>query len=138
MVTVATGVFAASAKGKAPSKKQPLPAGVIALAPKEMNWRDANAYCVSKGGKLPLINNATSLGSQDVLNYYIDGFGERGNDWPIGLPYDSYWTGTVIPEDPSWARVVVDQQPGPRYYHNVNVMTGVSDKNHRARVVCVP
>jgi hypothetical protein len=137
-VTVATEIFAASTQREATTKKQALPAGFIALAPQKMNWRDANAYCASKGGKLPLINNAASLGSTDGFDYFIDGFGERGSDWPDGLAYDGYWTGTTVTEDPGWVRVVYDDQPGPEYYRNVHVNTGVQAKNVKDHVVCVP
>jgi hypothetical protein len=75
----------------------PLPAGFMAFAPDLMSQKDAEAYCASKGGRLPLVNNsATYDGRSDVSS--IDGFGSVGSPWPKELPggrTDGYWTGTA-------------------------------------------
>jgi hypothetical protein len=87
MAVVATGAFAA----------ERVPAGFIAFAPEPMSWKDAKAFCESKGGRLPLVNNsATYDGRSDVSS--IDGFGSVGSPWPKELPggrADGYWMGTT-------------------------------------------
>jgi hypothetical protein len=146
MVTAATGAFASCTKRQAASKKPALPVGFIALAPKKMTWKDAQAYCSRKGGKLPLINNAASLESSasvNVFEFFIDGFGKRGSLWPDDLPEGSYWTGTVVTEDPSEVRVVLEDHKkkvdGNNFYIiSVHVVTGVTSQDVRRRVVCVP
>ena len=70
-----------------------LPDGFIALAPNEMNWSDAVAWCKEQGGKLPRIDNIDAWdGKGEVI---IDGFGAHGAPWPSGLPKGLYWTGVM-------------------------------------------
>jgi formylglycine-generating enzyme required for sulfatase activity len=88
---------AATAKAKADAKIDgpPAPAGFVALAQNDMSWEDAQAYCTSKGGRLPLINGSASWDGKGAAS--ADGFGVSGSPWPAGLPTElpnCYWTGT--------------------------------------------
>ena len=93
-----------------------LPEGFIALAPNKMNWADAKAYCVSNGGRLPLINSKNSIPYQPNPGTPVDGFGSTGEKWPSSLPYsdktDVYWTGTEISNNPGLPWVVVGRGGG--------------------------
>jgi len=119
----------AEAAIKAEAKRKA--AGFIALAPEPLNWNDADAYCKSKGGRLPLVNGKTSLRSSKGAT--IDGFGSEGAEWPSGLPYVEYWTGTELSGSPDKAWFVGS--------HARTVVLGSqvrSLRSTRNRVVCVP
>jgi len=125
----------------------------IAAAPKQafmavsdtaMNWAAAKAWCEQRGGRLPLINGASSLAWAQVMKapgtVFIDGFGEINvgpnwpgdftTPWPSGLPGDGYWTGTENTDNPgnSW---IVNDNDGMVNVNNDN------QSNHN-RAVCVP
>ena len=107
-----------------------LPAGCIAITPKEMNLRDAKKYCASKGGRLPLIGGKNSLASVPK-GTSIDGFGAMGAKWPSGLPSDYYWTGTANADGPGLSWIV--------YHDDGYVNSSTPDgQNFQYRVVCVP
>lgn len=92
-----------------------------------MNWSNAKNYCVSQGGKAPLVNNSTSWDGSGT--WTADGFGT--GVWPSGLPY--YWMGTEYSSSPGYAWVVD--------YVSGNVNANVSDlagQSYDCRVVCVP
>ena len=108
-----------------------LPAGFIAIAPDEMTWDAAKAYCEQHGGRLPLIGNSNSLGSVSVSKgTLIDGFGSVGASWPPGLPGVRYWTGTVNSDFTGYSWGVHG------YGDDVGVFS--NDPGHAYRVVCVP
>ena len=110
-----------------------LPAGVIAIAPGKMNWKDAKAYCASKGGRLPLIGGKNKRPSQDTPSGTpVDGFGSVGAKWPSSLPSDYYWTGTENSRNPSYSWMVNDHDDGGI----VGVLYG--NQSYPQRVVCVP
>jgi hypothetical protein len=100
----------------------------IAVSESPMSWSNAKAFCQQQGGRLPLINGSTSLGSVSS-NATIDGFGAPGFPWPSGLPRAHYWTGTVntFPHGPCF---VYDRGGSVAVYdHPQNVLR---------HVVCVP
>jgi hypothetical protein len=66
---------------------------IIAFAPDVMNWSDAQAYCASKGGRLPRIGNKNTLESIPE-GIAVEGIGARNAQWPSGLPRGAYWTDT--------------------------------------------
>ena len=108
-----------------------LPDGFTALSEQTMNWNDAKAFCESKGGKLPLLNNLTDsgngLGSRPAA---IDGFVVEEGTWPEGLAKGQYWLGT---DEPRGKGVAWRIQPfGPK-----NDIGAVS-KGSKLRAVCVP
>ena len=82
-------------KAREQSKAALEAAGVIALSPNTMNWKDARVYCESKGGRLPLANGRTSWNGDGRGFAPIEAFGAVGSPWPSWLPSDQlYWTGT--------------------------------------------
>jgi TonB family protein len=107
-------------------------AGFFAPSESLMTWADAKAYCASKGGRLPLINNSDSweIESRTVKN--MDGFAY--NQWPSGLPHDtfgaSFWTGTEVTNNPGkvWTFSAIT---------NGRKMIGTGKSNIERRVVCV-
>ena len=110
--------------------------GFIAISESLMNYDDAVAFCRKHGGRLPRINNSDSWDGRDPPPArgipLIDCFGYWGRLWSevgVGLPHDSYWTGTAITygQGRSW---VVDGYGGVVYAH-------VYDQRVDARVVCV-
>ena len=104
----------------------------IAVSSTDMNWFDAVAFCQQRGGSLPLINGSTSLGPV-LSDATIDGFGNRGGPWPLGLLAVKYWTGTELtevtadPDDRSW--FVTDHD---------EVVLGFVSQSAAYRVACVP
>ena len=126
-----------------------VPAGFIALAPGKMNWKDAKAYCASKGGKLPLINGINGykrlLRDPAPKGTPIEGFGTKGAKWPSSLPYALYWTATKPSDHPDLVWLVGFGGEGvnsngvfdaSRVY--VDGFFGASQSNNKIRVVCVP
>ena len=107
-----------------------LPAGFIALSESEMTWADAVAYCRQQGGRLPRVNNNDSWAWTDAADIHIDGFGVPGASWPSGLPFGSYWTGTVDAggSDHSW--VVADYGGYITLPRSIQSLT--------LRVICLP
>ena len=119
----------------------------IAVSDKGMTWKDARAWCAARGGRLPLINNAKSLGKDVLKNrgtLKIDGVGrvKKGpgsRDWTTSwvhsrLPDGHYWTGTVVADGPggSWGFSDSGGSDGGGVYVT-NYVQG-----HTLRVVCVP
>jgi len=93
-VFVFAAILAVPALASAADK---LPSGFIALAPDEMNWNNAVAFCKQKGGRLPRINNSDSWDGKNPPSrgIVIDGFGYGDRPWEeVGLPTGYYWTGT--------------------------------------------
>jgi hypothetical protein len=80
------------------SDGNPLPSDFLALfdddSTSTKNWVGAGTFCSNQGGKLPLINGASSLPYPVPFDAVIDGFGPLGVSWPSALPSDGYWTGT--------------------------------------------
>ena len=107
-----------------------LPAGFIAIAPGEMSWNDAKAFCQQQGGRLPLIGGSNSLGSVSK-GTLIDGFGTVSGPWPAGLPSNGCWADTENSNLPSYSWIVVKDYGG-----SVNV--GNSYQSYTYRAVCVP
>ena len=116
----------------------------IAVSDEGMTWQDARDWCAARGGRLPLINNAESLG-ENVLNrrgtLRIDGVGKvnvgpESRDWTTSwdyrrLPGFIYWTGTVDAVNPgsSW-----------RFSGNGGYVHLISNfpQGYAIQVVCVP
>jgi len=100
-----------------------------------MNWGDAQARGKQPGGRLPLIGGKESVSIDDGTgksgmgknNPLIDGFGKVSSRWPVALPNDIYWTGTV---DSPYAWYV--------YVNGGLVGVGFDDQGEPRRVVCVP
>jgi hypothetical protein len=105
------------------------PAGFAALAPGKMTWSEAQAYCASKGGKLPLVGGSKSF-SAPAMGMSVDGFGSVGATWPSDVPAGYYWTGTENSRAPEQS-VIVDVKRG-------NVNLGIGKQKHAHSVVCVP
>ena len=147
--TLLTGVIVCSSdsnadtQAQAQAKADPSPR-YIAVSDAEMTWHQARDWCAARGGRLPLINNAESLGRDVVFGtkgtVTIDGVG-RVNVGPIreefttswddtGLPGSYYWTGTVNADSPglSWHFINDDIYVYVYYYGQGDVL----------RVVCVP
>jgi hypothetical protein len=107
-------------------------AGIIALSPNTMNWRDARAFCESKGGRLPRVIGHRDWGGRGRGSAAIEVFGAVGSPWPSLLPSDRpYWTGTrstVGGPDRQWD---VRSKDG-------RVDVGENSRNRSYRVVCVP
>jgi hypothetical protein len=110
-----------------PMTFEALPAKFIALTPRHMNWSDAKAWCVSQGGKMPLVNNSASWDGS--LPASIAGFGPPGSDWPAGLPFGLYWTGAEHSDNTNFAWVVFD--------FGGKVGIGAIDQDYGLSVVCV-
>ena len=108
-----------------------LPAGFIAIASDMMNWSNAKAFCVSKGGRLPLIGGKNKIASSKDIpsGTPVDGFDSVGAKWPSGLHSGMYWTGTGrdIDSGPSWV-----------VYDNKGVTVSNDYQSRAYRVVCVP
>jgi len=112
-------------------------AGFIALSEDRMSWPDAKAWCEQQGGKLPLINGATSLTRRQIADsgtVLIDGFGQintRGwnTPWPSSLSSGFYWTGTEDTDSPGLSWFVGGV---------VRVNLGGTYQNNDRRVACVP
>jgi len=134
----------ASAQTQAPAKAAPSPR-YSAVSDTEMTWQDAGDWCAARGGKLPLINGASSLPSPlPTPSVSIDGVGTidatgSGSYYPSVTPWANtgplptgyyYWTGTADTDLPgfSW------------YFDNLGGDVGVdsSDQSYGGRVVCVP
>jgi hypothetical protein len=126
-----TAFGAGAGNGKTPEAVQKAieAAGFVAFAPGKMNWSEAQAYCASKGGKLPLVGGSKSSGAMQ-MGMPVDGFGSWGAPWPSGLPEGYYWTGTENSRGPEQA-LVVDVKRG-------NVNLGVGKQKSSQSVVCVP
>ena len=103
--------------------------GFIETSDSLMTWADANAYCDSKGGRLPRINKSNSWNGQGTMT--IDGFGTVGEPWPKELPFITYWTGTVNNSSPGTACVVLEDPDG-----KVEVSNFIHDTTNG--VACVP
>jgi len=111
-----------------------------------MNWDDAKAWCKRQGGRLPLINDATSLTWDQIIGpktALIDGFGQINTGpggqnwrdhwttpWPSGLPGDYYWTGTESTDRPGDSWIV--------YFSDGIVYVSGDRQRYSYRVVCVP
>ena len=104
----------------------------IALYNNRMNWADAKAWCRSRGGRLPLINNSDFFAWANRAQItHIDVFGAPGRPWTeVGLPTALYWTGTVCSDFPGFSWLVNDVGG------NVNVIN--LHQSFGRRVVCVP
>jgi len=105
-----------------------LPPGFIAVSEFAMNWSSAKDFCQRQGGRLPLVNDSTSLGAVPSGGR-VDGFGTIGGPWPSGLPCVRFWTGT---EDA--------YRPGHSWFvHGVGDYVVRSDRQSGVTiVVCVP
>ena len=129
-------VCVASAASKRPTgfmAADPLPAGVIAIAPDKMNWKDAMAYCSSKGGRLPLIGGSNKRPPQDTPSGTpVDGFGTVGAKWPSSLLSDYYWTGAENSLNLGYSWIVKDDDDRGI----IGVFYG--NKSYPQRVICVP
>ena len=116
----------------------------IAVSDEDMTWQDARAWCAARGGRLPLINNAESLGL-DVLErrgtLRIDGVGKVNvgpggpRDWTTSwdyrrLPGYLYWTGTAYTDSPGYSWYFYDYDGYVDVHHY--------DQGYTSRVVCVP
>jgi hypothetical protein len=110
----------------------PLPAGVIAIAPDKMNWSDAKEYCASKGGRLPLINGKNELSFPEKIppGTPVEVFGAMGAKWPSEIPLDFYWTGTGHSDKPRHGWLVV--------HSGGNVFDNLVTQGNSRSVICVP
>ena len=108
-----------------------LPDDVIALSPNGMAWKDAQAYCTSKGGTLPLFDGKKRLTAPDgnAPNRPLELFGRDGAPWPSGLPFGHYWLGTERNTRPGHAWKVFDA--------NGNVVVTFASKDSPLHAVCV-
>jgi len=118
-------------------------AGFIALAPDDMTWDDAKAYCASKGGRLPLIDGKKILSFSSNTAAFgipkgtpIDGFDSVGANCPSGLSrsWMHYWTGTEMSNFPDegytvWTVPCTDGE---------QVSLGGGNRVVSYSVVCVP
>ena len=106
-------------------KEEQLSGEFIAVSESPMTWATAKAWCGQRSGRLPLINGASALSWDEVINskkIVVDGIGtvidgfrpdmneeefrKRALPWSnTGLPGDRYWTGTELAGFPgySWA-----------------------------------
>jgi hypothetical protein len=103
--------------------------GFIALSDAEMTWEEAKAWCASKGGRLPRVDNSDSSNTIESVN--IDGFGVAFDaPWPAGLPGVNLWTGTEWSGGGPGAAWAVYNNNGQVGY------SGAAGMSYRA--VCVP
>jgi len=89
---------------KAEAADTTLPDGVISISPDGMPWNDAQAYCASKGGHLPLFDGKKRLTAPDggAPDKPVELFGHYGATWPSGLPFGNYWLGTERSKATAW------------------------------------
>ena len=92
-VTVTDSLSATGTKDFTLTVDAAAPTGFIAVSTTTMNWSAAQTWCSDQGGRLPLINDSTSLDSAPS-GTPIDGFGSVGASWPSDVPSHYYWTGT--------------------------------------------
>ena len=108
-------------------------AGVIALSPNTMNWKDARAYCESKGGRLPLVNGRTSWNGDRRGSASIEAFGAVGSPWPSWLASDTpYWTDTG-----STAGGALADKSWDVRNNGGHVDVGSNSKNRSYPVICI-
>ena len=96
------------------------------LSDSPMNWSDAKAFCLQKGGRLPRINNSDSWDGKG--EFTIDGFGTIGTPWPSDLPDAHYWTSTEYTANPGLSWVL----------GGGSIHVNLSLQSHDYRVICVP
>ena len=108
-----------------------LPDGVVSLSPNGMTWKDAQAYCASEGGHLPLFGGKKRLAAPDgnAPNSPVELFDFDGAKWPSGLPFGHYWLGTERNTRPGHAWKIFDA--------NGNVVVTFASKNDTLRAACV-
>jgi hypothetical protein len=130
--------------------------GIIALADDQMNWADANAYCLRQGGRLPLINGkpiqdgadiqqtgGPILGNQPRKTVTIDGIGTAmtnppNTPWPTVLPRGNYWTGTKPSKDSLRLWYAYDVHHYVPQKSVLLVGVDLSNQDIRHSVFCVP
>lgn len=103
----------------------------VAQSPNPMSWSAAKNFCASKGGKLPLVNNAEVL-KDATKGMPVDGFGAIGDKWSAGVDGDKYyWLGTTPTPAPHKRAYSVGTSRG---------ITSVSESMSGGQnlVVCVP
>jgi putative hemolysin len=146
------------AQPEQPQSQSALGARYVAVSDTEMTWDEAKAWCAARGGRLPLINGASSLSSSDVVSspgtVSIDGIGPVSMEgttvdtmtrarprsdfttpWSsTGLPSNRYWTGTEYGSvsGNAWSVHDTGLNGGTIY------LGGNRKRDHPNRAVCVP
>ena len=105
-------------------------AGVIALSPNTMNWKDAKAYCESRGGRLPGVIGRKAWNGDGRGSAAIEVFGAVGSPWPSWLRNDiPFWTDTRSTNGP-------DRQWDVRN-NGGRVDVGSNSRNRSYPVICI-
>ena len=122
------------------SKK--LPRGFIAVAPKEMNWSAAKAFCAKQGGRLPQIGVKGKLvqswpGNNRNQISTVEGFRDYG-DWPE-IPISNAWLGTEVSNNSGHSWVILMGNGGLDEDDNVPRWSSLYTvpQNERYGVICV-
>ena len=112
----------------------------VAFSANEMTFKEAEAFCKKKGGRLPLINSSDSWDGSSAHGATIDGFGKlfsASHQWPAGLPQRKeknihIWTGTRSSSDSEQVFTLWDRGGSSGVGYGTWVEKG------KRSVVCVP
>ena len=151
LCTLLTGVIACGSDSndgtqtQAPAKAAPPPRYIaVSSVNMTMTWQEARDWCSARGGRLPLINNAESLGRHMIFEtkgvVTIDGVG-RVNTGPAIDDFTTSWDDAGLPGAYYWTGTEYADLPGSSWYlYDSGGLVNISNygQGYALRAVCVP